>query len=288
MTSYNQYSDEQLLKFIETYNDQLEIVSEVEKRINELQSKKKSKKEEEELIQLRQQLTLDIQDLQTYKEDAIGAQEVLKLRQGKKSKPVTVLSRDRKLYITLARRYLSKGLSEKELKTVESLINACTTKEKMKSIYNQYRNIALSKAPSTQALTAEEIEQRENPLDDVVPTVQAFARAKLSQKLAHNKHPSVLEKPPKHVSRPHSARALQPQPLIEDSTGAQTQTSQTQTLVPLNAFKFIEKGNKRFLEPMTPETAEELSIKKKTIKSVTILNPDRFKRKPHVWYSRAR
>ena len=101
--------------------------------------------------------------------------------------------------------------------------------------------------------------------------------------------PLVVPKPPKSVSKPKPATtAPLPAPIVEDSTGAQTQTSQTQTLIPLNAFKFIEKGNKRFLEPMTPEKAEELSIKKKTIQSETILNPDRFKRKPHVWYSRAR
>ena len=275
MSSHNDYSDQDLEKFIDYYNEQLEIVKKVDKKIAELKSKKKSKKEEIELAELQEQLLRDIEDLKTYKEDADKAEDILKRRRFIAGKQSTSLSRDRKLYITLARRYLSKGLSDKEIKTVESLINACTTKEKMKSVYNQYRNIALSKAPSTQALTAEEIDQRENPLEEVIPVIQAFARAKLS----HGKHPSVLQKPPKHVSRPSTSREVQ---------GAQTQTSQTQTLVPLNAFKFIEKGNKRFLEPMTPEKAEELAIKKKTIQSETILNPDRFKRKPHVWYSRAR
>jgi len=273
MSTYNEYSDEQLMRFIEYYQQQAEIVEEVGKRIHELQSKKKSKKEEEELAKLKEQLQKDIEELHKYKEDAEGAQQVLKVRQYKKGKQTssTSLNRDKKLYISLARRYLSKGLSEKEMKTVESLLTACTTKDKMKRVYEQYREIALTKAPSTQALTAEEIELRENPLEEVMPPIQAFARAKLSEKIRQSKEHMVLPKPPKHISH-----------------GATTQTSQTQTLIPLNAFKFIEKGNKRFLEPMTQEKAEELAIKKKTIKTETILNPDRFKRKPHVWYSRAR
>ena len=280
-------TDGELKKILENYSEQIDIIRNIKKRIHELQSKKKTKKEEDELFTLMKQLPNDIEDLKLWEGDADKAQQILMEIQSKGKQSIQ-LNRDKKLYSSLIHRWLSKGLSEKELKTAVGLINACTTKEKMKSIYNQYRNIALSRAPSTQALTAEEHEQRENPLEDIVPSVQAFARAKLSQRVVQSKYPSVLEKPPKHVSRPHSVRASQPQPLPEDSTGAQTQTSQTQTLVPLNAFKFIEKGNKRFLEPMTPETAEELSIKKKTIKSVTILNPDRFKRKPHVWYSRAR
>ena len=280
-------TDSQLKEVIENYSEQIDLVNNVEHKIHELQSKKKTKKEEDELVSLMKQLPNDIEDLKLWKKDAEKAQKILEERQSK-GKQSAQINRDKKLYSSLIHRWLSKGLSEKELKTAVGLINACTTKEKMKSIYNQYRNIALSRAPSTQALTAEEVEQRENPLEDIVPSVQAFARAKLSQRVVQSKYPSVLEKPPKHVSRPHSARASQPQPLPEDSTGAQTQTSQTQTLVPLNAFKFIEKGNKRFLEPMTPEKAEELSIKKKTITSETILNPNRFQRKPHIWYSRAR
>ena len=194
----------------------------------------------------------------------------------KPAKPSPLINRDRKLYISLVRRWLGKALSAEELKTVESLLNACTSKEKMKRIYNSYRDIALAKVPSTQAMTAEELDQRENPLSDVVPVIQAFARSKLSQNISHSKQPLVQPKPPKRVSRPP-----------EEPISTLTQTSQTQTLVPLNAFKFIEKGENRFLEPMTPEKAEELAMKKKSIKSVTILNGNRFKRKPYIIYSRA-
>ena len=84
--------------------------------------------------------------------------------------------------------------------------------------------------------------------------------------------PIVQPKPPKTVSKQL----------------AETQTSQTQTLVPLNAFKFIEKGDKRYLEPLTPEQADELTMKKKTIESVVMLNPNRFQRKPYGVYSRHR
>ena len=264
-------TDSQLKEVIQNYSEQVDLVNNVEHKIHELQSKKKTKKEEDELISLMKQLPNDIEDLKLWKKDAEKAQKILEERQSK-GKQSAQINRDKKLYSSLIHRWLSKGLSEKELKTAVGLINACTTKEKMKSIYNQYRNIALSRAPSTQALTAEEVEQRENPLEDIVPSVQAFARAKLSQKLVQSKYPLVQPKPPKSVSKQL----------------AETQTSQTQTLVPLNAFKFIEKGDKKFLEPMTPEKAEELAIKKKTITSETILNPDRFKRKPHIWYSRAR
>ena len=76
----------------------------------------------------------------------------------------------------------------------------------------------------------------------------------------------VLPKPPKH----------------------QTQTSQTQTLVPISAFKYIEKGNNKFLQPMTPERAEELNVKKKTVQNVVLLDPNRYKRKPHIRYSQTK
>ena len=249
-------------------------MNETEQKINVLQSKKKTKKEDEELNELKSQLRIDIEDLKLWKHDAEEAQKNLISRQPKEkpSKANPQANRDRSLYIYLVNRWLGKALSSEEMKTVVSLLNATTTKDKMKRIYNTYREIALKKVPSTQALTAEEIDQRENPLEEFVPSIQTFARAKLSQKLAQSRQPLVQPKPPKSVSKPSN----------------ETQTSQTQTLVPLNAFKFIEKGENRFLEPITPEKADDLAMKKKTIKSETILNPDRFKRKPHVWYSRYR
>ena len=276
MASPSDYSDSDLKQIIENYREQVEVVNIVEKKIRELQSKKKTKKEEEQLNELKTQLPNDIEDLKTWKQDAEEAQKILMKRQEKPAKPSPLINRDRKLYISLVRRWLGKALSAEELKTVESLLNACTSKEKMKRIYNSYRDIALAKVPSTQAMTAEELDQRENPLSDVVPVIQAFARSKLSQNISHSKQPLVQPKPPKRVSRPP-----------EEPISTQTQTSQTQTLVPLNAFKFIEKGENRFLEPMTPEKAEELAMKKKSIKSVTILNGNRFKRKPYIIYSRA-
>ena len=66
---------------------------------------------------------------------------------------------------------------------------------------------------------------------------------------------------------------------------SETQTAQTQTLVPLNAFKFVEKGDQKFLEPVTPIKAEELQMKKKLIKSVVMLDPNRYKRKPYIIHS---
>ena len=63
-------------------------------------------------------------------------------------------------------------------------------------------------------------------------------------------------------------------------------TSQTQTIVPYNAFKFVEKGNNRYLETISPEKAEELQMKKKMIQSAVLLDPNRYKRKPYVVKSR--
>ena len=73
----------------------------------------------------------------------------------------------------------------------------------------------------------------------------------------------VMPKPPKHVSQSSS-------------------TAQTQTLVPHDAFKFKEKGSIKYLQPISPEKAEELETKIKTVQSVVLLNPNRYKRKPYV------
>ena len=72
-------------------------------------------------------------------------------------------------------------------------------------------------------------------------------------------------------------------------TPATTQTSQTQTLVPAHAFRFIEnnKGIK-FMEPLTPEKAAELAQVKKTVRSVVFRPNNRYERKPHVTNSRSR
>ncbi len=157
-------------------------------------------------------------------------------------------------------------LSPEELRTAKEELNSATTKEQMKRIYDNYRQLALNREPSTQAITSEQIEQeaeRGDPLEEVegyLKTIQSFSRAKLSG-MEKGKH-IVLPKPPKRVS--------------------ETQTSQTQTLLPLNAFKFIEKNNAKFLEPLTPEKAEELAIKKKTVTSAVLLDPNRYKRRPYV------
>ena len=196
----------------------------------------------------------------------------------------------------LVRRWLSKSFSAEEINKIELLINASTSKDKMKHIYEHYKAIADEGQSSTGA--------SKKPINEIAPVIQAFTRSKLSQNIRQSKQPLVMPKPPKSVSTPKQQvperlipvpKMTETQiPSLEDmmykhySKGAASQTSQTQTLVPLNAFKFIEKGENRFLEPITPEKADDLAMKKKTIKSETILSPDRFKRKPHVWYSRYR
>ena len=220
---------------------------------------------------MKRQFIMDEEDLRKWKVDADEATKLLKEQEMKKATMVEI-NRTRAIYFSLVKRWLSPALSPQEILAAESSLKATTSKEKMKRIYDIYREKALNRVPSTQAMTSEEIEQIGNPLEEMVPTIQAFARSKISQKVAQGKHPLVQPKPPKSVSKPSN----------------DTQTSRTQTLVPLNAFKFIEKGENRFLEPITPEKADDLAMKKKTIKSETILSPDRFKRKPHVWYSRYR
>jgi len=270
MSYLDHLSDEELRKIVQNYIKQIRIVEEADKKINELKSKKKNKKEEAELDEMKRQFAMDEEDLRKWKADADEANKLLKQREMKKVTMVEI-NRTRTIYFTLVKRWLSHALSPQEILAVESSLKATTSKEKMKRIYDIYREKALNRVPSTQAMTSEEIEQIGNPLEEMVPTIQAFARSKISQKVAQGKHPLVQPKPPKSVSKPSN----------------ETQTSQTQTLVPLNAFKFIEKGENRFLEPMTPEKAEELAMKKKSIKSVTILNGNRFKRKPYIIYSRA-
>ena len=59
-------------------------------------------------------------------------------------------------------------------------------------------------------------------------------------------------------------------------------TAQTQTTAPHDAFKMKEKGSIKYLHPISPEKAEELETKIKTVQSVVLLNPNRYKRKPYV------
>ena len=72
-----------------------------------------------------------------------------------------------------------------------------------------------------------------------------------------------MPKPPKYVSQSSS-------------------TAQTQTTAPHDAFKMKEKGSIKYLQPISPEKAEELETKIKTVQSVVLLNPNRYKRKPYV------
>ncbi len=63
------------------------------------------------------------------------------------------------MYIYLMRRWLSSDLKPEEIKRYIDEINNTSTKEQMKSIYEPYKNLVLKREPSTQMLTAEQIEE---------------------------------------------------------------------------------------------------------------------------------
>ena len=287
MQRYNELNreDEQTLRdVIKYYHEQVDIVKATEGKIKGIESlQKRSKEDEKNLKQAKEQLVIDLADLDTWAEDATFANQILKEREQEATphrvikgytkhtavktypqQPHLVqtvqvrLKQLRAVYKTNLRK-LVHALTPEELKNAEAEISASGGKQQMKRVYEHYKDLALTRAPSTQAITAEEIEQEQgNPLDDVVPTIQAFARSKLAEKIRSKN--IVMPKPPKSSS-----------------------TSQTQTVVPYNAFKFVEKGKNRYLETISPEKAEELEMKKKT---VVLLDPTRYKRKPYVVKSR--
>jgi len=288
MSDLNKSSNEELNKIIADYNKQLKLVDIAEKRFNDLKSfKKLNKREKDELDFLASQLEQDIKDLREWEKHASDAERIL---QHRKSKGIMVetpsssspqasssseanLKKSRTTYIMLTKRWLSRTFSPVEINQIEKLINAATSKEKIVHIYEHYKDISDQALSSTQALTTEGIEQTENPLGDIAPIIQAFARSKLSENIRESKQHLVLPKPPKRVSRPPT----------EEPIG--TQTSQTQTASPYGAFKFVDNKDNKILQPISPEKAEELAIKKKIVKNVVMLSPDRFRRKPYVVHS---
>ena len=296
---YLKLPDNKLKLIIEYYYEQVDIVRGDEKKIKELKSKPQSKKTAKELIALMKQYEVDKGDLIQLDSDARIAETILAERQGDapiqyqkvarspnatqleapiydapvhrqkvtKSTPVTThtaqLEENKKYKVRDIDRYkhvrtgykiqllkFESKLDRNVLQTAMDSIQYANNKNEMKDIFNYYKAVA----------NGEQVPER------LIPPQSSSAETHPPQSSSAETQP----KPPKYVSQ-----------------GIATQTAHTQTLVPLNAFKFIEKGENRFLEPMTPEKAEELAMKKKSIKSVTILNGNRFKRKPYIIYSRA-
>ena len=222
-------TDSSLGKVIKNYEDQLLIVRDDEKKISALEAKKKlTKQEQQALQQLHQQHTEDVDDLKSWEQDVKDAVKELKQRGitvGKMTKTVakqvvrraepevyhrasTVrvpFNQSRRGYMISIKRWLSSALSAEELRAAEAKLSATNSIEQMKRIYDHYRQLALNRAPSTQAITSEQIEQEaaEDPREEAVLKLQKFARS------MKGKH-TVLPKPPKHVSIKH-----QPLPINE-------------------------------------------------------------------------
>ena len=250
--------------------------------LKEKQKKNEKKEREEKIIKLEKEYTSYKQEWEYIKKELDSSQkarvELMKIKHVIKKfilKGVTpILSHSkqeighpkikqlRSLYKSHLRRWLSSVLSPEEIRNAEDDLNTANGEQQLKSIYDHYKQLAFSKGASTQALTAEEVERiQSDPREDVVPRIQAFARAKLSEKIRSNN--IVMPKPPKYVSQSSS-------------------TAQTQTTAPHDAFKMKEKGSIKYLQPISPEKAEELETKIKTVQSVVILDPNRYKRRPYV------
>ena len=260
-------------EFVKTYYEQVDSIMVNKNKIKALKSKKElTSKGAQELKKLQDLLKLDMQDLITYEEDATLAEQFLAERE---SIPQRVTKQKISLNesvrtIAPPQKYKVKSVVVPEASKHVKIGYINSINSRLKHLLGEEEiNEAISRI--TKAHGATEMKKIYNYYKQLSrgPRPERLLPQKAS---SSTDTPIVQSKPPKTISKQL----------------AETQTSQTQTLVPLNAFKFIEKGEKRFLEPMTPEKAEELAIKKKTITSETILNPDRFKRKPHVWYSRAR
>ena len=88
------------------------------------------------------------------------------------------LNQLRSLYLRHINENLTTSLSPKELKQAISIINASTKTEKMKKIYNYYKSMADKRAPSTQAMTAEMIENiaQVDPREEDAIKLQRFVR----------------------------------------------------------------------------------------------------------------
>ena len=255
--------DHSLRKIIQNFVDQKDVVETLNKKIQHLEAiKNKTQDDKDRIASNKTVLARDLRDLKMWEHEAGIAHEILVQRKREQSKGK--FKRSRHAYVMLLKRY-TETLTSDEMRSAISELNATDNKDTMRKIFTHYQTLVLNREPSTQALTAEEVERiQANPLEELAPTIQAFARAKLSEKIRGNN--IVMQKPPKSIS--------------------QAKTTQTQTVVPYNAFKFTEKGNQRFMEPITPEKAEELQMKKKTIQSVVLLDPNRYKRRPYIVRSR--
>ena len=107
---------------------------------------------------------------------------------------------------------------------------------------------------------------------------------------------------PRQPRQPHYSGYIPPQPrrsgyntipidpepiqpvIIPKKPKSEVGTQVTQPQSRPNAYMYEGK----LIKPIPQEKVDELSMKKKTIESVVMLNPNRFQRKPHGVYSRPR
>ena len=181
-------------------------------------------------------------------------------------------------------------------KLISLFKSATTTEEKArieKQIKKKQEDIEIIKGRISRLQDWEYEERRQ--LDDL----ERATRTKIHREIEQNTPSIALPKPPKSVSKPTASHVvpvavpttldITPAPTTAPAMASvpmTTQTSQTQTLVPLNAFKFIEKNNQRYLEPINSQKAEDLERINKKVKSVLMLDPNRYKRKLHITRSR--
>ena len=272
---FSKLQTNELKELIGYYYEQVDLVKDDEQQIKVLRSQPQNKKNTQKLEQLMQQYNRDKIDLIQIDSDARIAENILAERKGDapvqqrrvtKSTPVT--KHDALLVEQTKKRVVKTYRDPKYRIRIGYLVSLSKLREKLKP--DDFQT----------AVDSINFAKDKNEMIDIYKFYKARAKGeqvperllpKPTMTQTTTIDPMIIDKQPKYVSK-----------------GATSQTSQTQTLVPLNAFKFIEKGENRFLEPITPEKADDLAMKKKTIESVIMLNPNRFRRKPHVVYSRHR
>ena len=262
-----------------------------------------SKPEQEALKQLRVQYAEDKDDLRSWEKDANDAVKELKQRgieMGRVTKTVTskqtstTISKPRRVttikipfnqsrrgYMTSITRWLSPTLSQEEMRSAEAKLGATNSIEQMKRIYDYYRHLALNRAPSTQAMTSEQIEQEVlgDPREEAVLKIQKFVKS------VKGKH-KVLLKPPKSVSIKHQPMPLDelaPELDVVEGDLLKNGELYQPKVSGVSAPAYMYDG--KLVKPIPQEIADDLAVKR-NVQNVVLLDPNRYTRKPYIIHSR--
>ena len=260
----NKSTDKELQDVIQNYLEQEDLVKEDEKALSSLESiSHRTKKQDSELKTLKEQYEIDVEDLKEWKRTAKNAEQLLKERE-QESKPHKVVKSATPTRHTTD----SYKVTEKYKRYKTRTININQIKGLAKSHIRRWLARKLTKSAITNAYMEIDEAKDHKEIEMIYDHYKKLASGELSSSEPSSSAPIktegiVMPKPPKHVSQSSS-------------------TAQTQTLVPHDAFKFKEKGSIKYLQPISPEKAEELETKIKTVQSVVILDPNRYKRRPYV------